>query len=84
MGILSPSMAVVLRCLVVFIAAIVRDRADLVAENLVLRQQLAALAHGRRRPRIRPVERFAWGVLSRHWGRRRELLVIVKPATVVA
>lgn len=66
------------------IVAAFRDRADLVAENLALRQQLAALDHRRKRPRLRPIDRAFWAFLYRCWPRWRELLVIVKPATVIA
>jgi len=76
-------MAEFLRFWAVFVRVMLRDRAELVAENLVLRQQLACLARGRRRPQLRPIERFAWGLLSQHWGRWRGLVVIVKPSTVV-
>lgn len=76
-------MAEFIRFFAVFVSGFFRDRADLIAENLVLRQQLACLARGTRRPQLRPIERFAWGLLSQHWARWRELLVIVKPATVV-
>jgi putative transposase len=60
-----------------------RTRASLIAEDLALRQQLAILRAGRR-PRLRPVDRAFWVVLSRVWSRWVDVLVIVKPATVVA
>ena len=68
---------------VAFVVAIFRDRADLVAENLALRHQLSCLRHRRKRPRLRPLDRAFWALLSRFWGRWRELLVMVKPSTVV-
>ncbi len=76
-------MSVSLPLLLGVLLAIVRDRSDLVAENLVLRQQLSALSHRNKRPKLRPFDRFVWGLLSQHWSRWRDLLVIVKPATVV-
>jgi putative transposase len=60
-----------------------RSRASLVAENLALRQQLAVLKVGRR-PRLRPIDRAFWVVLSRMWSRWIDVLAIVKPATVIA
>jgi putative transposase len=60
-----------------------RSRASLVAENLVLRQQLAVLKVGRR-PRLTPVDRAFWVVVSRVWSGWVDVLAIVKPATVIA
>jgi putative transposase len=64
------------------LASSFRTRAGLVAENLALRQQLAVLRVGRR-PRLRPVDRAFWVVVSRVRSRWVEVLAIVKPATVV-
>jgi len=61
-----------------------RPRASLVVENLALRQQLAVLLRATPRPRLRPVDRAFWAVLSRAWSRWAAALIIVKPATVVA
>jgi hypothetical protein len=60
-----------------------RPRASLVLENNALRQQLAVLRRATPRPRLRPLDRAFWAVLSRAWSRWAETLVIVKPATVV-
>jgi putative transposase len=71
----------------VFLAPLVaafKDRADLVAESLALRHQLACFAKGRKRPKLRPADRFFWTLLARWWSRWRDTLVMVKPATVVA
>ena len=67
----------------VFVAAL-KDRADLVAENVALRHQLSCLKHRKKRPKLRPLDRALWVVLARSWSRWKELLVMVKPATVVA
>jgi putative transposase len=61
-----------------------RPRAGLVAENLVLRQQLAAVLRNGARHRLGPIDRAFWVVLSRLWSRWADVLAIVKPATVVA
>jgi hypothetical protein len=58
-------------------------RANLVVENLALRQQLAVLRRQTSRPQLRPVDRAFWVVLSRVWSRWADALAIVKPATVI-
>src|SRR6266568_612956 len=65
------------------IRAIVGRRSDLVLENLALRQQVAALAAKRPRPRIAAADRWFWIALRRCWSRWTEVLVFVKPETVV-
>jgi hypothetical protein len=65
-------------------AAVFKDRADLVAENVALRHQLSCLMHRGPRPRLRPVDRFFWVLLSRFWSGWRESLAMVKPATILA
>jgi len=66
------------------LVAALRPRASLVVENLALRQQLAVLRRTTPRPRLHPVDRAFWAVLSRTWSRWADALVIVEPATVVA
>jgi transposase InsO family protein len=66
------------------LVAALRPRASLVIENLALRQQLAVLRRAVPRPRLFPVDRAFWAVLSRAWSRWADALIIVKPATVVA
>ena len=63
--------------------ALVRRRSDLVLENLALRQQVAVLAASGRRPSITAVDRWFWLALRRRWLRWTEVLVFVKPETVV-
>ncbi len=65
-------------------AAVFKDRAELVAENVALRHQLSCLMHRGPRPRLRPVDGFFWVLLSRFWSAWRESLAVVKPATVLA
>ena len=45
-------------------AAIFKDRADLVAENMALRHQLSCSINREHRPRLRPVDRVFWVLLS--------------------
>jgi hypothetical protein len=56
----------------------------MLAENLALRQQLAILRRKTPRPRLVPIDRAFWIVLSRLWPRWTDALGIVKPATVIA
>ncbi len=64
--------------------AVFCSRANLVAENLLLRQQLTVLTRPtRRRPRLRSRDKLFWVViraLRRDW---RQHLVLVRPDTVV-
>ena len=60
-----------------------RSRADLTLENLALRQQLANLRRTSGRPHLRKADRAFWLVLSRVWSRWADVLVVVKPDTVV-
>jgi putative transposase len=59
--------------------------ANLAMENLALRQQLAIMKRTchRHRPQLQPKDRLFWVLLSRLWCRWREVLIIVKPDTVV-
>ncbi len=67
----------------VFLRAAVRSQAELAAENLVLRQQLAVLAQGSKRPRLRNRDRIFWTWFARLWSNRRSVLVIVQRETVI-
>lgn len=66
----------------IFLGALFRRQAELAAENLVLRQQLAVLEHKSKRPRLRKRDRIFWVWLSRLWAGWRSVLVIVQPDTV--
>jgi hypothetical protein len=67
-----------IECLLLLVAllrAVLRARADLVAENLLLRHQLAVLTRPtRRRPRLRPRDRLPWRrarLVHPHWRQHR-------------
>src|SRR5271155_1712322 len=77
-------MLAILEPVVGALLAALRPRAVLVAENLVLRQQLAILRRTSPRPRLRPIDRAFWVVVSRVWSRWADSLAIVRPATVIA
>ena len=59
-----------------------RRRADLVLENLALRQQVTALKKERRRPPLRDIDRAFWAALCQSWPLWASRLVIVKADTV--
>ncbi len=67
----------------VFLGALFRRQAELAAEILALRQQLAVLEHTSKRPRLRKSDRIFWAWLSRLWSNWRSVLVIVQPETVI-
>ncbi len=71
------------RVLLLLIRGVLRDRAELAAENLALRQQLAVLRHKSKRPRLRQRDRIFWAILSGIWQNWRSALLIVQPDTVV-
>jgi transposase InsO family protein len=65
------------------VRATVRRRSDLVLENLALPQQLSVLAARGRRPRLGIADQCFWLVLRRCWSHWSEMLVVVRPETVV-
>jgi hypothetical protein len=72
-----------LRTTILFVRALLRNRAELAAENLALRQQLAILQQKSKTPRLRKRDRIFWALLSRIWTDWRSALLIVQPDTVV-
>ena len=69
---------IALRC----IPALFRSRSKQAIVELALRQQLATFSEKGRHPRITPVDRGFWVMLSRTWSGWKEVLVIVQPDTV--
>ena len=63
--------------------ALFRSREEQVIVELALRQQLAVYAQNHQRPRLSPLDRTFWVVLSRFWPRWKNHLVVVRPETVV-
>ena len=72
----------ILSCLAA-LRVFIRSRGDTALEILALRQQLAGLKRKRRRPQLDRLDRIFWTVLRRCWSRWAEVLIIVKPETVV-
>jgi len=69
--------------LVHFLISVLKTRAQLQAENLALRQQLAVFKAERPRPRLNTMDRWFWVALRRFWSGWANALIIVQPATVV-
>jgi len=69
------------------ILAVIRSffhsRSDTALEILALRQQLAVLKRKRPRPPLRSLDRLFWTLLRRCWSRWADVLIIVKPDTMV-
>jgi len=72
-----------LRAIWAVVRALFSKKADLVAENLALRQQLIVLGRKTKRPRLLQGDRVFWLWLARSWNGWRDSLVLVKPETVV-
>ena len=60
-----------------------RSRSDTALEVLVLRQQVAVLKRKRPRPKLNSLDRLFWTTLRHFWSRWADVLVIVKPETVI-
>jgi putative transposase len=69
---------------IVVVARRFRSRADLELENLALRHQLNVLRRQRPgRPRMFTIDRLLWVWLYRLWPRCLDMIVLVRPATVI-
>ena len=68
-------------------AAIIRvfcqSRSDTALEILALRQQVAVLKRKRPRPALNSLDRLFWTTIRHFWSRWSDVLVIVKPETVI-
>jgi putative transposase len=60
-----------------------RSRSDTALELLALRQQVAVLKRKRPRPTLNSLDRLFWTTLRHFWSRWSDVLVIVKPETVL-
>ena len=61
-----------------------RSRSDTALEVLALRQQVAVLKRKRPRPVLNSWDRLFWTTLRHLWSRWSDVLVIVKPETVIS
>jgi len=76
----------VLECILSLLAAVgvfFRSRTDTAIEVLALRQQVAVLKRKRPRLTLNSVDRLFWTTLRALWCRWADVLVIVKPETVI-
>jgi putative transposase len=73
----------ILSALFLFFRSLIAPRLTLATEILALRQQLAVLNRSIKRPQLDRQDRFFWVILSKFWRNWREVLIIVKPETVV-
>jgi hypothetical protein len=75
-------MIAVFIALLASLRATMRSRFELAAEILALRHQLAVLQRtAPKRPRLRPIDRLLWMLLSSVWPNWRQAVQIVTPAT---
>jgi len=65
------------------VLAFVAPRAALVAENLILRQQLIVVRRQIKRPRLRRFDRWIIGALAGRFHRLQDAVLLVKPETVM-
>jgi hypothetical protein len=84
-GYASRTITSVVFSLLLSLRSCLRSRAALQLEVLALRHQLQVLNRSRPpRLRLTPADRLLWTWLARIWREWRAVLVIVKPATVIA
>jgi hypothetical protein len=83
---LGPCLSSSLYCwpLLAVLRTALRDRSDLLTENLLLRHQLAVLTRPTRgRPRLRTRDKLLWVLVRRLRRDWRRHLVLVRPETIV-
>ena len=76
-------MAEFILCVLAVIRVFFRSRSDTALEVLALRQQVAVLKRKQPRPALNSLDRLVWTTLRHFWPRWTDVLVIVKPETVV-
>ena len=67
-----------------YVRALLVSRHKLALEAVALRQQLAVFKRKQSRPKLRRLDRLFWIALRRIWPGWTELLILVKPETVVS
>ena len=66
-----------------FFNILFKDKSDMAMEILTLRQQLAVFKQSIKRPKLKFKDRLFWITVSRLWRKWIDVLIIVKPITVV-
>ena len=69
--------------LLLLIQSLIVSQTALAAENLALRQQLSVINRKIHRPQLHRRDQFFWAILSQLCKNWREVLIIVKPQTVI-
>src|SRR5215471_15522380 len=59
------------------------SRQSLLIENLALRQQLAVFKRKQSRPKLSAMDKLFWIAIHRFWSSWKNVLIVVKPDTVV-
>ncbi len=72
-----------LRHILALLKILFAPRAEIIFENIALRQQISVLSRQSKHPQLRLRDRVFWVWLSRTWARWRSSLIIVQPKTVV-
>ncbi len=75
---------VVAFALLAYVRAFLVSRHSLALEGVALRQQLLVLKRKQPRPKLKRFDRLFWIMLCQLWTDWREVLIIVKPETVVS
>ena len=72
-------------CLLVIFMFLIFSKLNshLIIENLALRQQLTVMKQSIKRPKIRTRDRIFWVFLSCLWKHWQDVLIVVKPETVI-
>lgn len=60
-----------------------KDRLDMAMEILTLRQQLSVFKQSIKRPKVKFKDRLFWVTVSRFWRKWVDVLIIVRPITVI-
>jgi putative transposase len=73
----------VFSALMAYVVSCFRSHQSLRLENMALRHQLAVYQQTVKRPKLRPLDRLFWVLLSRLWPSWQKALAFVQPRTVI-
>ncbi len=63
---------------------VLKSKNDLILENLALRQQLSLYKANKQKARLNEIDRTLWIALKETWSKWLDVLMIVKPETVIS